>query len=42
MDFREPIDWDQECFLNNTFIKDEENDGASIIEYLPDGPLTLR
>jgi hypothetical protein len=35
-DYRQPIDFDQ-CFLNNTFIKDEENDGASIIEPLPVG-----
>ncbi|RCI01907.1 hypothetical protein CU098_000946, partial [Rhizopus stolonifer] len=30
------VDYDQECFLNNSFIRDEVNDGVSLVEYLPE------
>ncbi|KAI8360772.1 lung seven transmembrane receptor-domain-containing protein [Blakeslea trispora] len=30
------IQYDAHCFLNNSFIKDEINDGTSVVRYLPE------
>jgi hypothetical protein len=32
-----PVEYDPKCFLNNTFIRDEVNDGTSLVKLLPSG-----